>query len=544
MPTPRALHTTMLFPKLRTASGEFVVPAPAEQSGAMKFLIDFCAGGVAGAVAKTATAPIERVKLLIQTQDANPKIISGEVARYTGIVDCFTRVSSEQGFMAFWRGNTVNVIRYFPTQAFNFAFKDTIKGFFPKYDPKKEFGQFFAANIASGGLAGAGSLTIVYPLDYARTRLASDVGSGNPQFTGLLDCLMKTAQGGFFNMYSGAHPPPPPSPPFRAAPSLRSSPPSPRALPPPSLALAVLRAQSKPPTRLRPFSAAGFSVSVVGIVAYRGPYFGIFDTLKEKNPFKKEKGIVGLASKFCIAQFTAIVAGFISYPFDTVRRRLQMQAEKPPDQWLYNGTLDCAVKIVRDEGMGAMFKVRRRHVSLPSPSPLPPFTQTARPSSRRAQPPIAPSSHGLVLPPLPWLLPVFPTSLLSPFLRPTPPRTAVFSAARLHRAPSPAPSSSRLASPYPPPSSMPIAHTRAHTPRMVRPALDPRSTCPFGRDSPPTFSAPWAAPSSSLATTRSSVSLAKGVCPRRTGVVLSRAQGCARSRTVLVRTSNRRRDKL
>ena len=80
------------------------------------FLIDFCAGGVAGAVAKTATAPIERVKLLIQTQDANPKIISGEVARYTGIIDCFTRVSSEQGFSAFWRGNTVNVIRYFPTQ--------------------------------------------------------------------------------------------------------------------------------------------------------------------------------------------------------------------------------------------------------------------------------------------------------------------------------------------------------------------------------------------------------------------------------------------
>merc|ERR1712050_659208 len=69
----------------------------------------------------------------------------------------------------------------------------------------------------------------------------------------------------------------------------------------------------------------GFGVSVVGIVAYRGPYFAIF-------------------------------AGFISYPFDTVRRRLQMQAEKPQEQWLYKGTLDCAVKIVKDEGMGAMFK--------------------------------------------------------------------------------------------------------------------------------------------------------------------------------------------
>ena len=43
------------------------------------FIINFLAGGVSGAVAKTATAPIERVKLLIQTQDANPKIISGEV---------------------------------------------------------------------------------------------------------------------------------------------------------------------------------------------------------------------------------------------------------------------------------------------------------------------------------------------------------------------------------------------------------------------------------------------------------------------------------
>jgi len=285
------------------ASGHFAAASAAESTGVVKFMIDFCAGGVAGAVAKTATAPIERVKLLIQTQDANPKIISGEVPRYTGIVNCFTRVSSEQGFSAFWRGNTVNVIRYFPTQAFNFAFKDTIKAMFPKYNPKTEFWSFFATNMASGGLAGAGSLTIVYPLDYARTRLASDVGSGNPQFSGLVDCLMKTASsGGVLSMYNG------------------------------------------------------FGVSVVGIVAYRGPYFGVYDTLKAKNPYKHDKGMLGLISNYAIAQTTAIIAGFISYPFDTVRRRLQMQSEKPKEQWLYKGTLDCAVKICKDEGVAAMFK--------------------------------------------------------------------------------------------------------------------------------------------------------------------------------------------
>jgi Mitochondrial carrier protein len=66
-----------------------------------------------------------------------------------------------------------NVIRYFPTQAFNFAFKDTIKGVFPKYSPKTDFWKFFGVNLASGGAAGAGSLLIVYPLDFARTRLAA-----------------------------------------------------------------------------------------------------------------------------------------------------------------------------------------------------------------------------------------------------------------------------------------------------------------------------------------------------------------------------------
>merc|ERR1711967_127385 len=106
---------------------------------------------------------------------------------------------------AFWRGNTVNVIRYFPTQAFNFAFKDTIKALFPKYNPKTEFWSFFMANVASGGLAAAGSLTIVYPLDYARTRLASDVGSGKKTFSGLFDCIQKTmaGPGGFMALYTG-----------------------------------------------------------------------------------------------------------------------------------------------------------------------------------------------------------------------------------------------------------------------------------------------------------------------------------------------------
>jgi len=267
------------------------------------FLADFAAGGIAGAVAKTATAPIERVKLIIQTQDSNPLIRSGEVKRYTGIGDCFARITNEQGFGAFWRGNFTNVIRYFPTQAFNFAFKDTIKAMFPKYSSKTEFWMFFLVNMASGGLAGAGSLCIVYPLDYARTRLASDVGSGQRSFNGLGDCLRKTVKaGGVGALYNG------------------------------------------------------FGVSVAGIIPYRGVYFGMFDSLIARNPYKNESGVIGLLSKFAIAQATAITAGYASYPFDTVRRRLQMQSEKPKAEWLYSGTIDCFFKVMKEEGMGAIFK--------------------------------------------------------------------------------------------------------------------------------------------------------------------------------------------
>jgi solute carrier family 25 (adenine nucleotide translocator) protein 4/5/6/31 len=271
----------------------------AKDSAAMSFLIDFTLGGFSGAVAKTITAPIERIKLVIQTQDANPKIRSGEVARYKGIGDCAVRIYKEQGAKRFWDGNMTNCIRYFPTQAFNLAFKDTFKKMFPKYNPKTQFAQFFGANLVSGGLAAAGSLCIVYPLDYARTRLASDVGSGKKSFSGLWDCMKRTATGpgGFFALYTG------------------------------------------------------FGVSVAGIVGYRGVQLGTFDTITGLNPWKKDKGIMGAVSTFAAAQTAITLGAGLTYPVDTVRRRLQMQSEKPVEEHIYKGTGDCFKKIAAEEGL-------------------------------------------------------------------------------------------------------------------------------------------------------------------------------------------------
>jgi len=264
------------------------------------FMSDFLIGGVSAAVSKTLVAPIERVKLLLQVQDASQSIAAEN--RYKGIGDCFSRVYNEQGFSSFWRGNLANVVRYFPTQALNFAFKDTYKKIFNPYNPKTEPGKFFIGNCASGGAAGATSLCFVYPLDFARTRLAADVGSGGErEFNGLIDCLKKMfLKDGPAGLYRG------------------------------------------------------FGISVAGIIAYRASYFGMFDTGKAMMfPDAKAANVFAM---WAFAQFVTVTAGVASYPLDTVRRRLMMQSGRAAEDIMYTGTMDCFAKIYKNEGPKAFFK--------------------------------------------------------------------------------------------------------------------------------------------------------------------------------------------
>jgi len=260
------------------------------------FVLDFVAGGISAAVSKTVVAPLERVKIILQIQDAHKHIAKDQ--QYKGVVDCFARIHKEQGFLSFWRGNVVNVVRYFPTQALNFAFKDKYKKLFLDGVDKKDFWKFFAGNLASGGAAGATSLLIVYPLDFARTRLGADVGksAADREFKGLFDCIGKCYKAD--GLIRGLYP--------------------------------------------------GFLSSVQGIIIYRAIYFGAYDTAKEmfENP--------GIAMRFAIAQTVAAGSVTVAYPFDTVRRRLMMMSGE--GEKMYSGTMDCWRKILRDEGAKAFFK--------------------------------------------------------------------------------------------------------------------------------------------------------------------------------------------
>merc|ERR1711988_438654 len=106
---------------------------------------------------------------------------------------------------------------------------------------------------------------------------------------------------------------------------------------------------------------SGYAVSVIGIIAYRAPYFGLYDTFNAFNPWDTASSswsvyLCGIATSFVLAQTTSAIAAFVSYPLDTVRRRLQMEADMPVELRMYKGAFHCLNAIFRAEGLGGLYK--------------------------------------------------------------------------------------------------------------------------------------------------------------------------------------------
>ena len=286
-------------------------------------LYGFVKAGIAGAIVKTCNAPVERIKLMIQYED---EAELGENEPIESAADCVSRIYKREGWQGFWRGNLWMCLRFFPTQvhvfclarrpvcspwvtcgtylqAMNYAFKNHIKSLFPK---ATSFGGKLVSNILVGSLAGALSLTVVYPFDNVRTRMLLAKKKDDPdqyKYTSMIDSFLDVIRGpdGFLGLYRG------------------------------------------------------FWVSIAGIPPFRGAYFVVNDILNYLLP-SKGKGLLGLFTKFCKAQVAALSAAYASYPADTLRRRIQAEATKPRSQRKYTGYVDCFQKIVREEGISALFK--------------------------------------------------------------------------------------------------------------------------------------------------------------------------------------------
>jgi hypothetical protein len=105
---PARFAPAVMLPRRQQAVATSSAPTA---SGSM--LKDFLLGGTSGCIAKTCCAPLERVKIVLQTQAA-ADLPKG--AGYNGMIDCYNGILKEGGYAALWRGNVINCARYFPTQ--------------------------------------------------------------------------------------------------------------------------------------------------------------------------------------------------------------------------------------------------------------------------------------------------------------------------------------------------------------------------------------------------------------------------------------------
>lgn len=283
------------------------------------------AGAGAGAVSRTLLAPVERVKLLQQLQG------SVHLGGPHSAVAVARKIYTEEGFWAFWRGNLPNVLRVSGTSAINFTCMDyykraavapIIERFIVQRHAAVTAQQIerrrkLATSFISGGLAGATATTILYPIEFVRTRLAMDLGvgggtSGNVkprQYTGMRDVMRSIIHtDGVLGFYQG------------------------------------------------------YGIALVGGVVYRIILLGGYDAWKGELLFRKKrlqrqgtetKVSLSWGERIVSAQIISLTAGTVAYPFDSVRRRMMMQSGR--QDRLYRNSIHCIRTVWSAEGLRGFY---------------------------------------------------------------------------------------------------------------------------------------------------------------------------------------------
>ncbi|XP_056426224.1 mitochondrial adenyl nucleotide antiporter SLC25A23-like isoform X2 [Hyla sarda] len=131
------------------------------------------AGGVAGAVSRTGTAPLDRLKVLMQ--------VHGTKASGLSILRGLQGMIEEGGVRSLWRGNGINVLKIAPESAIKFMAYEQIKKLIRGQNETLRVRERFIA----GSLAGAIAQTVIYPMEVLKTRLAL---RRTGQYSGMTDC--------------------------------------------------------------------------------------------------------------------------------------------------------------------------------------------------------------------------------------------------------------------------------------------------------------------------------------------------------------------
>lgn len=266
------------------------------------------AGGVAGGVSRSAVAPLERLKILLQVQTA-------QNAKYTGMLQGLRAIWRSEGLRGFFKGNGTNCARIVPNSAVKFfAYEEASNGIL--WLVRQQTGHEDAEltpllRLGAGATAGIVAMSATYPLDMVRGRLTVQTENSPHHYKGMFHALTTvTREEGVRALYKGWLP------------------------------------------------------SVIGVVPYVGLNFAVYETLKDW--VVKAYAGQGATSDADLSVLTKLACGAaagttgqtVAYPLDVVRRRMQMVGWKDATHGgaAYSGMLDAFRQTLRREGVGALYK--------------------------------------------------------------------------------------------------------------------------------------------------------------------------------------------
>ncbi|KAF3972660.1 hypothetical protein CMV_003865 [Castanea mollissima] len=264
------------------------------------FAKELLAGGVAGGVAKTVVAPLERVKILFQTRR--------EEFQSIGLLGSFKKIAKTEGVMGFYRGNGASVARIVPYAALHYMTYEQYRRWIIVTFP--DVGRGPVLDLVAGSFAGGTAVLFTYPLDLVRTKLAYQVvGSSklNAQmliknelvYKGILDCFSKTyKEAGIRGLYRGVAP------------------------------------------------------SLYGIFPYAGLKFYFYEEMKRHVPVEQKKNIM---VKLVCGSVAGLLGQTFTYPLDVVRRQMQVQRLSASKSAEMKGTIETLVMIAQKQGWRHLF---------------------------------------------------------------------------------------------------------------------------------------------------------------------------------------------
>ena len=256
---------------------------------------DFFGGGLAGIVSRTAVAPLERVKILLQVQVLSAQ---GQPLKYTSVSGSLRRLLETEGPRGLMRGNFANCVRVFPASALQFSSYGVLKGLL--------YGDSTLTSVdrlVAGALDGAIAQTLTYPLDLVRALLTVNMTAKDSRPKGILGTMADVVKtSGVRGLFIGLVP------------------------------------------------------SLCGIMPYVGIDFCVYDTLRPMLPKKPNSEEPMVAFKLLAGAFAGACGQTVAYPLDTVRRILQVQQVKVKrDGVKYAGMIDCFVGVVKRDGFLALY---------------------------------------------------------------------------------------------------------------------------------------------------------------------------------------------